>query len=118
MSTVALHSQSGSRQALAQRPGSTLRLTRRGRVVVVLVALLAALTFLALRSTPAASTDVVNHPRTATVIVTPGETVWDIATRVAPGSDPREVVAEIEQLNSLADAGSIAVGQPLFVPAA
>jgi LysM domain len=100
----------------AQPPAPTLRLTRRGRAVVVLLVLLAALGAFAIRGAPAASTDVVHHPRTSMVVVSPGETVWDIARRVAPGADPRTVVAEIEDLNSLADAGSIRVGQPLYVP--
>jgi hypothetical protein len=43
--------------------------------------------------------------------------VWDIAHRSAPQADPRAVVAEIEDLNSLSDAGAIRVGQPLEVPA-
>lgn len=101
----------------AARPAvDHVRLTGSGRVVVLLVVLAAALGVFAIRGAPAASTDVVHHPRTATVVVSPGETVWDIARRVAPESDPRTVVAEIEALNSVADAGSIRVGQPLFVP--
>ena len=94
-----------------------LRLTTRGRFVIVFTVLLAALGFFALRGAPAASTDVVHHPRTTTVVVTPGETVWDIARQAAPQADIRATVAEIEELNSLSDAGSIAVGQPLVVPA-
>lgn len=97
-------------------PPRAVRVTARGRVVVLLVVLVAALTIFALRSAPAASTDVVHHPRTVTVVVAPGETVWDIARRFAPNADPRAVVAEIEELNALADAGSIRVGQPLAVP--
>jgi hypothetical protein len=93
-----------------------LRLTRRGRLVVVLSVLLAACGGLTLRGAPAASTDVMHHTRTATVVVSPGQTVWDIAARIAPRADIRATVAEIERLNSLPDAGSVRVGQPLFVP--
>lgn len=107
----------GRRLTDVHPPRRTVRLTRRGRVAVVLAVLIAALGGLALRGEPAVSTGVAHHLRTATVVVTPGETVWEIARQVAPGSDPRIVVAEIEQLNSLPDAGSIRVGQPLFVPA-
>lgn len=102
-----------------EHPGAAagvLRLTARGRVVVILVVLAAALAVFALQGAPAASSDIVHHQRTSTVVVSPGETVWDIARRVAPDADPRAVVAEIEELNSLADAGSIRVGQPLSVP--
>jgi nucleoid-associated protein YgaU len=84
---------------------------------VLFTVLVAALGFFAMRGAPAASTDVVHHPRTTTVIVSPGETVWDIARQVAPQADTRSTVAEIEELNSLSDAGSIQVGQPLVVPA-
>jgi nucleoid-associated protein YgaU len=98
-------------------PRGTLRLTRRGRAVVVLVALFAALVLLAMRGAPAASTDVVHHPRLYTVVVAPGDTLWSIARRTSPDSDPRVLVAEIERLNNLGDAGTILVGQPLSVPA-
>jgi nucleoid-associated protein YgaU len=94
-----------------------VRLTRRGRIAVVLLALLAAFAVLALRSAPAASTDVVHHPALRTVIVTPGQTLWDIARRAEPTADPREVVAQIEEINGLSDGGLLRVGQPLRVPA-
>lgn len=96
--------------------GTALRLTRRGRAAVVLVALFAALVVLAMRGAPAASTDVVNHPHLQTVVVTPGDTLWSIAHRIPPASDPRATVAEIERLNALPDGGTIIVGQPLLVP--
>jgi LysM repeat protein len=50
-----------------------------------------------------------------TVTVAPGETLWQIATRVAPHADRRLVVAEIEQLNGLKD-GRVVVGQQLRLP--
>jgi len=103
------------RRARAQEPARVVRLTRRGRFVVVL-AVLATFGAFTLRGAPAASTDVVYHPRTATVVVSPGETVWDIASRVAPHADTRTTVAQIEELNSLSDPGAIRVGQPLSVP--
>jgi nucleoid-associated protein YgaU len=71
----------------------------------------------AVRSAPAASTSVVHHQATATVIVTPGDTLWDIARRVDPTADPRDVVAQIEEMNSLSDDGVLHVGEPLLVPA-
>jgi nucleoid-associated protein YgaU len=94
-----------------------LRLTRRGRLVVVLVVLALAYVALTMVSAPAASTGQVRHVHAHTVVVTPGETLWDIARSVAPESDPRDVIAEIVDLNSLTDPGAIRVGQPLDVPA-
>ncbi len=119
------HAIRGEQLARRVRPGvrpttptarPTVRLTRRGRAVVVLLVVAAALCLFAARGGPAVSTDVVHHPKTSSVVVSPGETVWDIARRAAPGSDPRQVVSEIENLNSLTDPGAIRVGQPLFVP--
>jgi nucleoid-associated protein YgaU len=93
-----------------------LRLTRRGRLVVLVTSLIALAGF-AMHGAPAASTDVAHHTRTSTVVVSPGETVWDIARRVAPQADTRATVAEIEELNSLSDSGTIRIGQALVVPA-
>jgi LysM domain len=93
-----------------------LRLTQRGRLVVVLAVLGLAYGAMTMMSAPAASTGQVRHVRAQTVVVNPGETLWDIAKSVAPGSDPRAVVADIVDLNALADPGAIRVGQPLDIP--
>jgi LysM repeat protein len=37
----------------------------------------------------------------STVVVQPGETLWSIATSIAPDRDPRTVVAELERRNDL-----------------
>jgi LysM repeat protein len=65
---------------------------------------------------PAASTDHVRHVPATTVVVQPGQTLWDIAQSVAPHEDPREVIASIVDLNALSDPGAIRAGQPLYVP--
>ncbi|RKT82401.1 LysM domain-containing protein [Saccharopolyspora antimicrobica] len=52
---------------------------------------------------------------TALVEVRPGDTLWGIADRVAPNSDPREVVTRIAELNGL-DAASVPTGRLLLVP--
>jgi len=72
---------------------------------------------LMLVGSPAESTDATHHPSAVTVVVAPGQTLWDIANEVAPDEDPRIVISEILDLNALTDAGSIRVGQPLYVPA-
>ena len=51
------------------------------------------------------------------VVVQDGDTLWSIALRARPGADPRTTVAEIQQLNGV-DAGSLAPGTALQVPAA
>ena len=63
------------------------------------------------------STDQTHHAAQHTVVVRGGETLWDIASRIAPGEDPRVVIGDIVDLNNLSDAGSIRLGQKLFVPA-
>lgn len=55
-------------------------------------------------------------PATAVVVVQPGESVWSIARTLDPGADPRELVARIRELNSLAS-GVVVPGQSLVVPA-
>jgi LysM repeat protein len=95
----------------------SVRLTQRGRVVIVVALLALALAVLTLVGGPAASTAVPHHSTTATVVVQPGQTLWDIAAEKAPAADPREVVAAIVALNNLTDPGAIRVGQPLYVPA-
>ncbi|MGH3881785.1 MAG: LysM peptidoglycan-binding domain-containing protein [Pseudonocardiaceae bacterium] len=53
--------------------------------------------------------------QTAVIQVGAGETVWDVAQRVAPKSDQRAVVERIRQLNGLAGS-AVQPGQQLQVP--
>lgn len=52
---------------------------------------------------------------TAVVRVGAGETLWDVAARVAPQSDQRAVVERIRQLNGLMDS-AVRPDQQLQVP--
>jgi hypothetical protein len=54
--------------------------------------------------------------RTTVVRVEPGESLWELAGRVAPGSDADAVVARIQELNGGLE-GGVTPGQPLTVPA-
>jgi LysM repeat protein len=49
--------------------------------------------------------------------VLPGETLWAVAQRLAPGQDPRPVVDQIRRLNDLTSA-ELQAGQQLLLPAA
>ncbi|MDQ0821881.1 LysM repeat protein [Arthrobacter sp. V4I6] len=100
-----------------------LRLTRRGRFVFfgLPLILLAAfvLSFSGFLNAPAkASESAAELSLTPTVSVTvqPGDSLWAIAGSVAPERDPRDVVADIVQLNNL-EAARVLPGQTLFVPA-
>lgn len=95
---------------------STLRLTRRGRVTVVaLLATLVFAAFLAGRSGASASTDTAAPVAYSQTTVKPGETLWSVAKRVAPHSDPRALVDDIRALNHLSS-GGLQVGQLLVLP--
>lgn len=89
-----------------------VRLTRRGVAVVsAAVALLAVgLVWLAWRSAPPETGG--SRPMPATVVVHDGDTLWSIATEVAPSRDPRAEVAELQRINHLSGV-SIAPGQVL-----
>ena len=54
------------------------------------------------------------HPRT--VVVRPGDTLWAIAARTTPESDPRAVADAIVAANGI-DAAGLVPGQRLVVPA-
>jgi LysM repeat protein len=54
---------------------------------------------------------------TVSVTVQSGESLWAIASAVAPERDPRDVVADIVQLNNL-NGRTISPGQQLYVPSA
>ena len=104
-----------------RRPGTAatsgdLRLTRRGRLVVVLAFLTLLLgVLLALGGYSAASDASSPAAPTRTVVVEEGDTLWAIASRTADGRDVREVVHELEQLNALSGP-ELVEGQRIAVP--
>ncbi len=51
------------------------------------------------------------------VVVRPGDTLWGIAGRAEPGTDPRPTVRRILELNGLPDDAIVQPGQRLRVPA-
>lgn len=100
-----------------------IRLTRRGRMVffgIPAMLLVAALLSLAgFLNSPAKASDnqsQLQPPVAVSVTVQPGQSLWGIAGAAAPERDPRDVIAEIIQLNDLRG-GRIQPGQQLFVPA-
>ncbi len=101
-----------SLEVIAPRP-STLRLTRRGRLLVLVASIVAVLGI----GFAAASASIANdHPEQTTVVtVTPGQTLWDISASVAAGGDVRSMMSHIEALNHL-DSASLQAGQHLRVP--
>lgn len=98
---------------------SRLRLTRRGRVVVgvFLTALVAALLAVAatVGATHASASDEASGAEFGYIVVSPGESLWSVATALDPTTDPRDIVSEIVSLNQLEGSG-VQAGQPLAVP--
>lgn len=56
-----------------------------------------------------------NSPRT--YVVRPGDTLWSIATRLAPSTDPRIVIDAITSANGL-DPADLVPGHELSIPSA
>jgi hypothetical protein len=103
-------------RTLADRLGlAGLRLTRRGRVVLVLLAMLlvapmATWGATAVASSPGEPTEVRVHA------VQPGETLWGFARQVAePGEDVRHAVGRLQELNEMSS-GALRVGELLLLP--
>ena len=91
----------------------TVRLTRRGRAVVLGLALLAVLA-LGLLLTPGSSATK-EAEATETVLVGQGDTLWGIAKQVAAPGETADMVDHIKELNHL-DSGMVVAGQELRVP--
>lgn len=93
-----------------------LELTRRGRLAAFAAFLVFALALLLVVGGQASGSGERGEVAPVQIVhVETGDTLWDIATRVAPGADPREVIVEIERLNTL-PAGSLPVGAEIAVP--
>ena len=99
---------------------SPLRLTGRGAAVLAALTAVAGglLVWAAVASAPDAaasgSADTGTAATATTITVQPGDTLWALASRVAPGRDPRAEVAQLRRLNHLADPG-VMPGQVLRV---
>ncbi|MGN6089909.1 MAG: LysM peptidoglycan-binding domain-containing protein [Actinomycetales bacterium] len=123
---VAMPSSKASRPArpAASRPArvereavapASLRLTRRGRLLVSLtIAATAAVGLSVGLHGSAQASDTVS---TRAVVVEPGQSLWQIARSVSPQRDPRDVIADIVAINHLGGV-TVQAGQQLQVPVA
>ncbi|OUM44432.1 hypothetical protein B8W73_03580 [Arthrobacter agilis] len=98
-----------------------MTLTRRGRLLLVGLPIalgVAALILLGafLTSQAKAGESAPASSSTVEVSVAAGETLWDLAVQYAPERDPRDVVAEIVELNDL-HTSLVRAGQSIAVPA-
>ena len=95
---------------------STVRLTRRGRLVVFLTSLLLVLSAAFVLAGGAVGTGEAGQPEPTEIVqVAPGDTLWGIASEIATDGDVRGVMNDIERLNALESTG-LAAGQKLRVP--
>lgn len=90
-----------------------LHLTRRGKVLALVVVAIAVYAAFGLGRASAGAAPVPTHA--ASVVVQPGDSLWTIAVRALPGSDPRDVVGELRSINHLSSA-DLVVGQRLRLP--
>jgi LysM domain-containing protein len=107
-----------SRSAVGAEP--PLRLTRRGRAVLralLVLALVGLMTAAALLMAHRADAADAPGPRVVVQhhVVLPGETLWGIATELAPGADPRDTIASIVEFNAL-QSSAVHAGQDLAIP--
>ena len=119
MSTVTLNGISPRSASLENGSLPHLRLTRRGRrVLVFLIAfpLVAAALAFALNGGMAAATNEVSATSLHYVTVEPGQSLWQLAQEVAPSADPRQVISDVVHLNQLPST-DIQAGQRLAIPA-
>lgn len=95
-----------------------VRLTLRGRVLLVSVALAVIAAAAVVFGAAVVATDEAPMPGTVeTVTVQPGQTLWSIAAEARPDADIRETVDQIIRLNALEDGAPLPIGATLAVPA-
>lgn len=109
--------------ATAASPGR-LRLTRRGRLLLIGLPVLTAAAALMLGAALMAG-GLVNQAQASTeasfgveareVVVAPGETLWDIASEIDSTEDTDVLILRIAELNDL-DGSTLQPGQRLDVP--
>jgi hypothetical protein len=104
-----------ARAARVQDAPVRLRLTARGRVVVVLLSLLL-VGMWSLRASGAVAGTPAQAIAVTPTTVAAGETLWDIAVSIAgPDEDVRDVVDRLMEINGL-DGVGLRIGQQILVP--
>jgi LysM domain len=106
----------GGRAAAKSLTGGHIRLTRRGRLALLVAAVLCLLVGFSLGNTLSSTAGSISPPAAShSIVVQPGQTLWGIATQAAPHADPRATIQQIIVLNHLPSAG-VQVGETLAVP--
>jgi len=89
-------------------------LTTRGRRFLALLALMPLVAVMVLTGSHQASATG-TAPTSKQIVVHPGESLWEIALRVAPNEDPRKTMWNIQKLNNMTTS-RLDSGQALTVP--
>ncbi|WP_411722148.1 LysM peptidoglycan-binding domain-containing protein [Mycetocola sp.] len=103
----------------SKQPSGRLRLTRRGRVVFTSLAaapLVAVAAWLGVNALPAVATSSASSVVFEYATIESGQSLWQLATSVAPDADPRDVIADLMRLNQL-DTSTVSPGQRIAIPA-
>lgn len=104
-------------KGLTTNPSGAL-LTRRGRLARTLLVFSLAVVLASVfgLSAGAGTSDSVGAPTSfIEVTVTPGDTLWSLASRMAEGADVRALIDEITSVNALASA-DLQAGQRVRIP--
>ncbi len=94
-------------------PGGGLRLTRRGRVALLVLGVLAVVVAFSVGRVSATASPAGPAP---TAVVSAGDTLWSVAHRAEPGLDTRAAVAHLAALNGLDEDAPLRAGQVLALP--
>jgi hypothetical protein len=105
----------GPARARAERPEG-LRLTRRGRALLTLAVIALVTVAFALGRVSSDASGAAGAAARRTVVVQPGETLWEIARAASPAADPRDTVRRIQQINDLPGSAPVRPGQQLLLP--
>jgi len=101
------------------QPAPHLRLTKRGRAVITTLAatpLVIVALYFALNGGMANATLESAGGSFEYITVEAGQSMWQLASDLAPQADPREVIEQVVQLNGL-ESSDVYPGQQLAVPA-
>jgi hypothetical protein len=107
-----------STAAITTQATTRMRLTTRGRRVVValiVIPIIIAAFIAALNGGQAGAADVTVADTSVYITVGSGESLWQIAQRIAPKADPRDVVDAITSYNHLD--GELQAGERIAIPA-
>lgn len=96
------------------RRSGGLHLTRRGRLVALLLLLAVLTVAFSVGRVTSTALGAAGDP-SSEVVVHRGDTLWSIAERIAPDSDPRSTAADLMAVNGLGSP-SLQVGQHLRLP--